>query len=78
MPTLLLIEGLRFYFYSNEGEEPPHVHVSKGRAAAKLWLRPVRLVYSNGFSPAEQRRMRELTFEYQIRFVELWNEHFSR
>jgi Domain of unknown function (DUF4160) len=30
MPTLLRIEGFRFFFYSSEGQEPPHVHVEKG------------------------------------------------
>jgi len=32
MPTLLRVEGFRFFFFSNEGQEPPHVHV--GRATA--------------------------------------------
>ena len=30
MPTLLQTEGFRFFFYSNERLEPPHVHVEKG------------------------------------------------
>jgi len=38
VPTLLLVDGFRFYFFSNEGSEPPHVHVSKGDAIGKLWL----------------------------------------
>jgi hypothetical protein len=38
MPTLLRVEGFRFFFFSNEGQEPPHVHVSKGDGVAKLWL----------------------------------------
>ena len=28
----------RFFFYSNEGSEPPHVHVESGDGTAKLWL----------------------------------------
>jgi hypothetical protein len=36
MPTLLRVEGFRFFFFSNEGQEPPHVHVSKGDGLAKL------------------------------------------
>jgi hypothetical protein len=27
MPTLLRIGSFRFHFYSDEGSEPPHVHV---------------------------------------------------
>lgn len=41
MPTLLQIEGYRFYFFSDERHEPPHVHVRKGDSVAKLWLRPI-------------------------------------
>ncbi|MBC7467314.1 MAG: DUF4160 domain-containing protein [Bdellovibrio sp.] len=27
MPTILRKNGFRFFFYSNEGEEPAHIHV---------------------------------------------------
>lgn len=70
MPTLVVVEGFRFWFYSNEGQDPPHVHVSKGGGAAKLWLQPLRIAYSHGLTPAQLRRVRELAFEYQTSFVE--------
>lgn len=78
MPTLLVVAGLRFYFFSDERQEPPHVHVRKGDSVAKLWLLPVDLVFSRGFNRAELRRIRELTFEHQAFFVERWNEYFGR
>lgn len=78
MPTLLRIEGFRFFFYSSERHEPPHVHVEKGDGEAKLWLQPVQLVYAYSLTPTELRRIRELTFQHQIAFLERWNEHFSR
>jgi hypothetical protein len=31
VPTLLVVEGFRFFFFSREGTEPRHVHVEKGR-----------------------------------------------
>lgn len=77
MPTLLLVEGFRFYFFSDERQEPPHVHVRKGDCVAKLWLRPVALVHARGFNRADIRRVRELTFEHQVFFVERWDEHFG-
>ena len=40
MPTVLREEGYRFYFYSHEPNEPPHVHVDKGGSTAKFWLEP--------------------------------------
>lgn len=33
MPTILLWRGHRFFFYSNEGSEPPHVHVARRRGS---------------------------------------------
>ena len=77
MPTLLRVEGFRFYFFSDERQEPPHVHVRKGDSVAKLWLQPVDLAFSRGFSRIELRRIRELTFEHQVFFVERWNEYFG-
>jgi hypothetical protein len=38
MPTILLLNGFRFFFYSNENNEPIHVHIEKGSAEAKIWL----------------------------------------
>jgi hypothetical protein len=77
MPTLLRVEGFRFYFFSDERQEPPHVHVRKGDSVAKLWLQPVELAFSRGFTRPELRRIRELTFEHQAFFIEKWNEYFG-
>jgi len=30
MPTILLIDGWRFFFYSNERNEPIHIRCQKG------------------------------------------------
>lgn len=36
MPTVHREAGYVFYFYAEEGIEPPHVHVDKGDGTAKL------------------------------------------
>lgn len=41
MPNLFTILGYKVYFWSNENNEPIHVHISKGSPspnAAKIWL----------------------------------------
>ena len=38
MPTILLILGWRLFFYTNEGNEPIHVHCRKGDLECKYWL----------------------------------------
>ena len=52
MPTVLRIYGYRFFFYSLEGTEPPHIHVEHGENVAKFWLQPVSLAESHGFLEA--------------------------
>jgi hypothetical protein len=56
VPTLLVIEGFRFYFFSDERQEPPHVHVRRGDGVAKLWLQPVQIAFASGFTRPELRR----------------------
>jgi hypothetical protein len=41
MPTILRIGSYRFFFYSNEIGEPPHIHIQSERKLAKFWLQPV-------------------------------------
>ena len=52
MPTIFIIFGFRFQFYSND-HSPIHVHVVKGKAKAKYRLFPVELVDNHGFKPSE-------------------------
>lgn len=78
MPTLLDVEGFRFYFFSLERNEPPHVHVRKGGGKAKFWLSPVEMVYARGLTKPEIRRARELTEEHAEDFLKRWKEHFGR
>jgi len=43
MPTVLRSGPYRFYFYSHEPNEPPHIHVDRDDLSAKFWLNPVQL-----------------------------------
>ncbi len=38
MPTVLFILGWRFYFFSNEINEPIHIHCKKAEKEIKYWL----------------------------------------
>jgi len=55
MPTVLRLGPYRYFFYSSDSEEPPHIHVERDGSVAKFWLDPVRLVASGGFNRAELR-----------------------
>lgn len=77
MPTLLVTEGFRFFFFSNEGTELPHVHLEYGDGHAKFWLQAVELVEAHRMKPKELRRARLLVDKHQAVFLESWHEHFS-
>jgi Domain of unknown function (DUF4160) len=48
MPTVLRVSGYRFYFYSHESSEPPHVQVDRSGSTAKFWLETVTLARNAG------------------------------
>jgi hypothetical protein len=78
MPTVLQIEGYKFKFYSNENEEPPHIHITKGDGNAKFWLVPqIAEAYFYGFTVREQRRIRELVAQHQQTLITAWHEYFG-
>jgi hypothetical protein len=77
MPTVLRAGPYRFYFYSHESTEPPHIHVDRDDLSAKFWLQPVGLARNFGFSPKELRRIQRLVTQHQQEFLEAWHGHFG-
>lgn len=77
MPTILRIGSYRFFFYSNEKGEPPHIHVQRERFLAKFWLNPIALASSKHFSSHELRPIQKHVNENRQIFMEAWNEHIS-
>ncbi|MBI1947522.1 MAG: DUF4160 domain-containing protein [Deltaproteobacteria bacterium] len=76
MPTVLRVAGYRFFFFSNEGDEPTHIHVETAGKHAKYWLGPVVLASSHGYSSKELSRITRLVVDNEGLFVERWHEHF--
>ena len=77
MPTVLRVAGFRFFFYSLENGEPPHIHIEQGDRVAKFWLDPLRLAQSEGFWSHELTRLRWLIVEHRTAFLEAWHGHFG-
>lgn len=79
MPTLLRILGYVFSFYSNESNEPPHVHVEKGGAHGKIWIEPdIEVEYMKGFNPSEKKKVIKLVDENVETFKTKWYEFFKK
>jgi hypothetical protein len=82
MPTILMILGWQFYFFSNERNEPIHVHCRKGNAEAKYWLDVDAFetieAHAYSMSPADKRAVRRIIFEHFDYIVGQWNEFQER
>ena len=77
MPVLLRIRGYRFFFYSLEDREPPHIHVAQAGRYAKFWLEAVDLASNRGFRSHELTVIRKLVEQNRDLFLERWNAYFS-
>jgi hypothetical protein len=77
VPTVFTNGPYRFYFYSHEPNEPPHIHVDRDDLSAKFWLAPVALARNFGFSAVELRRVEYMVEEHRIELLEAWNGHFG-
>lgn len=76
MPTIYRYKSYRFFFYSNENNEPVHVHVQDGRKLAKYWLLPVILAKNTGFNRHELNMLQQIINIKQKLFVGKWYEFF--
>ncbi len=74
MPTVLRIGSYKFYFYSQEPNEPPHIHIDRDNLSAKFWLEPVALAKNIGFSP---KKLGKLMVENQKILLEAWYGYFG-
>ncbi|NMF58651.1 DUF4160 domain-containing protein [Pseudanabaena yagii] len=77
MPTILRIGGYRFYFYSHEPNEPPHIHIDRDNLTAKFWLQSVSLAQNIGFPAKELRKLQSMVVENQTQLLEAWYEYFG-
>lgn len=78
MPTVMRIGSHRFFFYSNEGSEPPHVHVQSGEKSAKFWLDPVALARSSGYDAREILLLHRYVEQHGAVLEEAWHAFFHR
>lgn len=76
MPTLLLLEGFKFFFYANE-HEPKHIHVMKGGDFAKIELESLQVV-KNYMKPTDIKKALAIVAEHKDEFERKWDEYFTQ
>jgi hypothetical protein len=78
MPTVLRIKGYRFFFFSNEGNEPIHIHVEKTENYAKFWLDSIKIAIHFGFNSKDLKEIESIIEEHQEQLIEKWDEYFAK
>lgn len=85
MPKALLdFLGYKFYFWSNENAEPPHVHVSKGSPtenATKFMITPkgIELVHNKSKIPQQDlKKISRYIMQNRARIIAAWFDYFGR
>ncbi|OGC24985.1 hypothetical protein A2291_01550 [candidate division WOR-1 bacterium RIFOXYB2_FULL_42_35] len=77
MPTVFIVEGFRFFFFSNEGGEPLHIHVELAEKYAKFWLNPIMLAKNYKFNSSDLKRIEEIIGKRKKEIEVKWNEYFN-
>jgi len=78
MPAVLRVGRFRFYFFSNERQEPPHIHVKAAEDQAKFWLEPLALAANYGFAARELNQIEQVIAEHHAELLEAWDDYFSQ
>jgi hypothetical protein len=82
MPTILYIYGWRLFFYSNEGNEPMHVHAEKGDMECKFWINveevEIKEVFAFNLSPQAKKEIKKIIYQHFDLIVNAWNIHFKK
>lgn len=77
MPTLLILFGLRFYFYTRD-HEPIHVHVKSSDGIAKFEIEnEVILVENKGVKAKDIKLAESILEENKENFREEWRKTFG-
>ena len=75
MPTLLIQDGFKFFFYANE-HEPKHIHVMKGGDFAKIELASLKVI-NNYMKPKDIKKALLIVANHSVEFERKWDEYFS-
>ncbi len=81
MPTILLIQGWRLFFYSNERDEPMHVHACKAETECKYWIRydlyEIEEAWFYNLTPPLRREIRRIIFGHLDLIMGEWRQSFG-
>lgn len=77
MPVVLRIGPYVFFFFSEESNEPRHIHIKRDKDIAKFWLEPVEVAYNGRYAVHELNRLRQYVIENRELLIRSWNDYFD-
>jgi len=77
MPTVLKIDGFRFFFFSDE-YIPEHIHIEKGDSYIRIEIESLKVTNSYNISSKETKKLVKLVAEDKDKLKEAWNEYFKQ
>jgi len=72
MPTVLKIDGYRFFFFSDE-HTPEHIHIEKGDSYIRIEIESLKVTNSK-----ETKKLVKLVTEHKDKLREAWDEYFKQ
>ncbi len=76
MPTVLRMDGYRFFFFSDE-HLPEHIHIEKAECYVRMELETLRVTESYRCNPKEINKLRSLVEKHREHFIEAWRRYFE-
>ena len=83
LPSIFDFMGYKIYFWSNENDEPIHVHVCKGKQvenATKFWIGrdAIELVHNKSDIPqGDLRKIQKYLWANRGMIIERWSNFFG-
>lgn len=77
MPTVLKIDGFRFFFFSDE-HNPVHIHVEKGDGYMRVNLETLKITNKKDFTKNDEKKIMIIIKEHQEKLIGAWNEYFNQ
>ncbi len=76
LPTILKIDGFRFFFFSNE-HSPEHIHIEKGDTYARIELESLKVTDSYNLDSKDLKKLVALVKKNREKLQGDWNEYFT-
>jgi hypothetical protein len=76
LPTVLRVDGFRFFFFSDE-HLPLHIHVEKGDGYMRVELETLKVSKCYKLSKNDERKIITIIQEHKQKLIGEWNEYFN-